>query len=142
MNLPEFRQGTNVANIGPGLRALRAYVLRHTVTFSERFTVTEGVGGTLVDLAGSVKGGSSTIVAFGVASSPISAASSQGQPGTYGTGTVTLDADGGTGYSAGDSVTVKNRWPMLFAADDLLELISNDGGTTWYVANRYCPDPS
>jgi hypothetical protein len=140
MNLPEFQQGMPVSAIGPALRALRSFVLRQKITFSERFTVTQGVGGTTVDLANrdGNRGSESYKREYGLVATTITAASSQTQPGDYGSGTVTLDVNGGDDYTAGSTVTVKNRWPVSFTIGDLLLIDSTDNGETWFIVNRFC----
>ena len=82
---------------------------------------------------------SSTILATCVSTSTITPSTSPSPPGTYGSGTATLDVESGTGYTAGASVTILNRFPVSWPSGDLFVVRSNDGGVTWHVVEHYCP---
>lgn len=134
---PTFQSGMTIT--AKMFRDIWAQLRRQRIVFSERFTVNEGMGGTVVDLA-NVGGGGYSLVRTAVVSSSVGASSSQSAPGTYGSGTVKLDIDGGAGYTADTTdTTVKNRFPTPWGVGDLLVVGSNDNGKTWFVINRYCP---
>lgn len=136
---PRFVKGPAIGVVDK-LNQLSDWAWRNRTIFSERFTTTQTAAGKVVDLAGSGASSSTTTQKFAVVTSTVSAASSQATyPVTYGSGSVKLDIDGGsTATQDTATTTVKNRWPVSFATGDLLLVFTNDG-TTWYVANRYCP---
>lgn len=136
---PVFRQGMPLK--ASMLQQLSDWCWRNRVIFGAGFTTNETVAGKVVSLAGGAgRGGSSSaLIATCVSTSTITAASSTSPPGTYGSGTAIIDVDGGAAYSAGDSITVRNRFPTAWATNTLLVIASNDGGATWQVINRYCP---
>lgn len=123
------------------LQQLSDWCWRNRVIFGAGFVTNETVAGKVVSLASGAGGGgsSSTLIATCVSTSTITPASSASPPGTYGSGTAIIDIDGGAGYTAGDSVTVRNRFPTSWASGLQLVIASNDGGLTWQVINRYCP---
>lgn len=132
---PTFRQGMPLK--ASMLQQLSDWVWRNRVIFGAGFVTNQTTAGQVVSLASG--GGSSSLRAFGTVATTVSPASSQTAPGTYGSGTVKADADGGSGYTAGGAISVKNRWPVSLAVGVLVEFSSTDGGTTWFIDNYYCP---
>lgn len=136
---PSFKRGDTLK--ADTLQELSDWCWRNRVIFGNGFATSQSVAGQVVDVANLSSSSTTVIQKFAVVTSAVSGASSQAAyPVTYGSGSVKLDIDGGTtATQATSTTTVKNRWPVSFATGDLLLVFSIDNGTTWYVANRYCP---
>lgn len=131
---PEFKSGMTLP--AALLQELSDWCWRNRVIFNgDDFRVVQSVAGQVV----SASGGNSTSIHSAVATTTITAASSKSTyPITYGTGSVKLDIDGATtATQSSTAISVRNRAPVSFAADDLVWVYFSGG--YWYVIQRYCP---